>query len=279
MTPKRNTALVLGLAVICGIAAATLAVQYVQRLPPQLVQAPTRQVAVALKDLPVGSMLRAEDVRLVRWPEEALPPGYYASVNDVVGRGLTTPIRANEPLMAGKLAGKGEGGGLPVLIPDGMRALSVSVSQVIAVAGFVIPGSRVDVLLTIDKDGDPETRLFMQNMTVLAANQSIVQDSTGKPQNVSIVTFLVDPDQAEKLTLATREGSIQLVLRNRADVAEAETRGAQRADLEGTARRRAPAATRSVSVQAPARTQPREMVVETYRGGVRTLSTFSNDNP
>lgn len=279
MTPKRNTALVLGLAVICGIAAATLAVQYVQRLPPQLVQAPTRQVAVALKDLPVGSMLRAEDVRLVRWPEEALPPGYYASVNDVVGRGLTIPVRANEPLMAGKLAGKGEGGGLPVLIPDGMRALSVSVSQVIAVAGFVIPGSRVDVLLTIDKEGDPETRLFMQNMTVLAANQSIVQDTTGKPQNVSIVTFLVDPDQAEKLTLATREGSIQFVLRNRADVAEAETRGAQRADLEGTARRRAPTATRSVSVQAPARTQPREMVVETYRGGVRTLSTFSNDNP
>jgi pilus assembly protein CpaB len=277
MSQRRNTWLVLGLALVCGAAAAALAVNYLLTLPPRLVQAPSRQIAVAAKELPIGALVSAEDVRMVRWPEEALPAGYYGSVNDVVGRGLTTPLRANEPLIAGKLAGEGEGAGLPPLIPDGMRALSVSVSSVVAVAGFVLPGSRVDVLLTLQNDSEPETRVFLQNMTVLAANQSIVHDQEGKPQNVSIVTFLVDPDQAEKLTLATREGSIQLVLRNRVDVEEVTTRGAQRADLEGTARRRAP--TRSVQVRAPApRPETRETVVETYRGGVRTLSTFSEND-
>ena len=276
MVRKRQTWVVLILALGCGAAAAVLAAGYVQRIPV-IAPAPTREVAVAVTDLPIGTLLKPEHVRLVRWPEDALPPGYHATAAAVVGRGLTTPVRANEPLMDGKLAGQGEGGGLPPLIPDGMRALSVSVNQVVAVAGFVIPGTRVDVLLTIEKDGEPQTRVFMQNRTVLASNQSIVHDEEGKPMTVSIVTLLVDPQQAEALTLATQEGRLQLVLRNRVDVDEVRTRGARLVDLGGS-RAREPAARREVSVREAAtetNTRSGETVVETFRGGVRTLSTFS----
>lgn len=281
MTRKRQTWMVLILALGCGLAAAVLAAGYVQRLPPQIAPAPTRMVAVAAKDLPVGALLAPEDVRLVRWPADAVPPGYYHTVGDVVGRGLTTPVRPNEPLIDGKLAGKGEGAGLPPLIPDGMRALSVSVNQVVAVAGFVIPGSRVDVLLTIQRNGEPVTRVFMQNMTVLASNQSIVQDSAGKPMSVSIVTLLVTPEEAEALTLATQEGKLQLVLRNRVDVDEIRTPGARLVDLGATrAPQSAPAERREVTVRevAAERPEPRGTVVETLRGGNRTVQTFSDGN-
>lgn len=281
MSQKQRTWLVLTLALLCGGSAAYLALGYIRaQAAPVLAQVSARKIAVAARELPVGALLKPEDVRLVRWPGDALPQGYYSSPDEVVGRGLTTSLRPNEPLIDGKLAGKGEGGGLPPLIPDGMRALSVSVSQVVAVAGFVIPGSRVDVLLTIDRDGEPITRLFMQNLTVLAANQSIIKDEEGKPMSVGIVTFLVTPEQAEKLTLATREGQLQLTLRNRVDVEDAVTRGARRTDLGASVRAAAPAAPRPVAVgtQAPAREPARGAVVETYRGGVKTLSTFSNEN-
>src|SRR5215207_7700832 len=134
MSQRRRMGLVLALALVFGSAAALMAVSYVSKLPPRLIAAPTRQVVVALEDLPVGTLLKPEHVRLVRWPADALPTGYYATPADVVGRGLVSPVRVNEPLMAGKLAGKGEGAGLPPLIPDGMRAVSVSANQVIAVA-------------------------------------------------------------------------------------------------------------------------------------------------
>jgi pilus assembly protein CpaB len=289
MSQKQRTWMALSLALLCGGAAAYLALGYMRaQAAPAFVAASNRQIAVAAADLPVGTLLRPEHVRLVRWPGEALPQGFYGSVQEVVGRGLTTPVRPNEPLIEGKLAGKGEGGGLPPLIPDGMRALSVSVSQVVAVAGFVIPGSRVDVLLTIDRDGNPVTRAFMQNLTVLAANQSILRDEEGKPVSAGIVTFLVTPEQAEKLTLATREGQLQLTLRNRVDVAESQTRGATRTDLGASIRPTAP--NRAPGADAPAPVaqaapspapapSPRGPVVETYRGGVKSLSTFSNENP
>jgi pilus assembly protein CpaB len=296
MTQKRRTWAVLGLALLCGSAAALLALSYIQAMPPRLISAPTRQVAVAVGDLPVGTLLRPENVRLISWPADALPAGYYASTADVVGRGLTAPVRANEPLMAGKLAGKGEGGGMPPLIPDGMRAVSVSTTQVVAVAGFVVPGTRVDVLLTIERDGQPFTHVLMQNMTVLAANQTIVKDEEGKPMTVSIVTLLVTPEQAEQLTLATQEGKIQFALRNRADVEEVDTRGARLVDLGGN-RRSESSGGGSGGSSAPStpdnsrmaaaldtllsRTARRETgtVVETYRGGVRTMTTFGNERP
>lgn len=278
MSRSRKMWLVLALALACGATAAVLAARYIQESTRPLLASTsgTREVAVAAVDIPVGELLRPEQVRLVRWPDEAVPVGYYSSVDQVVGRGLTTPVRANEPLMAGKLAGEGEGAGLPVLIPDGMRAVSVSVSNVVAVAGFVIPGSRVDVLLTIRRENnEPQTRVFMQNMMVLASNQTLVQDEEGKPMQVGIVTLLVTPEQAEKLTLATQEGQIHLALRNRVDVDDVETRGARRADLGGAVS--APASRRVVNVRA--RPAPRETVIETYRGGARTLSTFSNEAP
>src|SRR5690606_16244523 len=152
-----------------------------------------------------------------------LPVGYYGSSAEVIGRGLITPVAANEPLMATKLADIESGGGLPIVIPEGMRALSVRVDEVIGVAGFVLPGTRVDVLLTITPPTGtnqiPVTRIILQTIQTLASGQTIQRDADGTPQTVSVVTLLVSPDQAERLALASTEGRIQLALRNTLDMA------------------------------------------------------------
>ena len=113
-------------------------------------------------------MITDQDVKVVGWPGEAVPSGYIGSLKDAVGRGVITPVAENEPLLASKVSTKDQGGGLPIIIKDGMRAMSVRVDEVIGVAGFVLPGTRVDVLLTLDKgDNRPQslTRTILQNVT------------------------------------------------------------------------------------------------------------------
>jgi pilus assembly protein CpaB len=191
----------------------------------------------------------------------------------VVGRGLIVPVAENEPLLEGKLAARGAGGGLPVIIDEGMRALSVAVDQVVGVAGFVLPANRVDVLLTIPEHTSKEqaTRVIMQNVRTLASGQSIQQDKEGKPQTVSVVTLLVTPEQAETLTLASTQGRIQLALRNTLDPARIKTKGTRVSALLGGAIAPASRARRTaggISTPAPS------SVVEIYRGGTRTLQRF-----
>lgn len=272
---QRRLVMILTLAIVCGGSAAYFALAYLRQNTPRLIAAesPQHQVAVAARDLPLGTMLKAEDVRMIDWRGEAVPQGFLTSVDLVVGRGLITPVRANEMLLEGKLAARGAGAGLAITIPEGMRAVSVRVDDVIGVAGFVLPGTRVDVMLTLPPKLDRKetvTQLILQNMRVLAAGQIVQQDAQGKPITVSVLTLMVTPVEAELLVLAANEGKIQLALRNTLDDAAVHTIGAN-------ARRLLPgdrSAARNGGNGSVVRTQSGVPVVEAYRGGVRTLIKF-----
>jgi len=268
--------LMLAAALASGGLAALLAMRYLQQKATPLAAQPIRSnMVVAARGLPVGTIVSEQHVKTIEWTGGALPLGYIGSPQEVVGRGLMSDLQENEPILESKLAPKGAGGGLPIIINEGMRGLTMRVNEVSGVAGFVTPNTRVDVLLTMEDKanaGEPSTRIIMQDMRVLAAGQSIQPDKEGKPQPVPVVTFLVSPQQAETLALASQQGSIQLALRNQLDTMEVKTSGTRRSALMrgpgGAPVRRA--ATRG-PVPAP---QPAAQVVEVYRGGVRTLMRF-----
>jgi pilus assembly protein CpaB len=238
-----------------------------------------RKVSIVLsaRSLPVGAVVTDRDVKVVSWPGDVLPSGYIRSVKDAVGRGVITPVAENEPLLAAKMSTKDAGGGLPIIIRDGMRAVSVRVDEIIGVAGFVLPGTRVDVMLTLDKaPGERSqaiTKTLLQNVQTLAAGQSVTRDKEGKPQTVTVITVLVTPDDAELLALAAKEGRLQLALRNTLDTLAVTTSGARADKLSPSAASSGPNRPQRVRSAAPApRTNP--TVVEGYRGGERTLTTF-----
>ena len=276
MARRTRPWLMLAAALASGGLAALLAMRYLQQKATPLAAQPIRSsMVVAARTLPVGTIVSDQHVKTIEWTGGALPLGYIGSPQEVVGRGLMSDLQENEPILESKLAPKGAGGGLPIIINEGMRGLTMRVNEVSGVAGFVTPNTRVDVLLTMEDKGnagEPSTRIIMQDMRVLAAGQSIQPDKEGKPQPVPVVTFLVSPQQAETLALASQQGSIQLALRNQLDTMEVKTSGTRRSALMrgpgGAPVRRA--ATRG-PVPAP---QPAAQVVEVYRGGVRTLMRF-----
>jgi pilus assembly protein CpaB len=202
-----------------------------------------------------------------------LPAGYLGASEAVVGRGLITTVQENEPLLESKLAPAGAGGGLPVLISDGMRAVSVKVDEVVGVAGFVLPDTRVDVLLTMNgPSGEPMTEVLLQKVRTLAAGQNVQRDRDGKPRSVPVITLLVTPEQAETLALAANQGRIQLALRNALDTATISTPGARMGGLLGRPSAPAgPSLRRSIIVRPTGRDST---VVEVYKGGARSLLKF-----
>src|SRR5215212_83142 len=145
----------LALALTSGVVAALLALRYLrQQTTPLMASEPKRaNIVLSARNLPVGAVVSERDVKMVSWPGETVPSGYIRSVKDAVGRGVITPLAENEPLLESKVSTKDAGGGLPIIIRDGMRAVSVRVDEIIGVAGFVLPGTRVDVMLTLDKNG------------------------------------------------------------------------------------------------------------------------------
>ena len=273
---QRRLLMILTLAIVCGGSAAYFALTYLRQNTPRLIAAetPRHQVAVAARDLPLGTQLKAEDVKMIEWPGDAVPLGFVSSADLVVGRGLITPVRANEVLLEGKLAAKGAGAGLAITIPEGMRAVSVRVDDVIGVAGFVLPGTRVDVMLTLPPKLDRKetvTQMILQNMPVLAAGQIVQQDAQGKPMTVSVLTLMVTPAEAELLVLAANEGKIQLALRNTMDDVEVKTVGANARRLLPGDRTGGRNGNGNAAV---VRTRNGVPVVEAYKGGVRTLIQF-----
>jgi pilus assembly protein CpaB len=270
--------LLLVLALGFGTAAAYLALSYIrnQTTPLLSAEAPRGQVLLAVKDLPIGAVVGEQDVRTVEWPGDAIPPGFLSVPEEVVGRGVITPVKLNEPLLEGKLAPKGTGGGLPTIITEGMRALSVRVDEVIAVAGFVIPGTRVDVLLTKAVGGENVTRAILQNVQILAAGQSIQIDAEGKPQTVAVITVLLSPEQAEMLTLAANQGRIQMTLRNMLDTVRVVTPGARADALLRVGGRRTSRPRPRVSARAATVPRQTETIIEVFRGGQKTLTKFNN---
>ena len=216
----------------------------------------TRQIVVAARDLQPGTQLKDQDLKLEAWAG-ALPAGSAGDKKAVIGRGVLSPIFINEPILGTRLADEGAGAGLASMIPKGMRAVAVRVNDVVGVGGFVVPGMRVDVLIS----GNPPnadgrlgslTKTLLQNIEVLSAGQDYRRDTEGKPQLVPVVNLLVTPEQAEKLSLAAAQTTLQFVLRNPMDTKTAETPGTALAQLFGA--RLAPA------MEARPRPEPRAAV-------------------
>lgn len=181
--------------------------------------APGVDVVIAAGDIPVGVKIEDKDVKVVRFPSGDLPPSCFHLKSSVVGRGVVLPIAKGEFVLPLKLAGENAGYGLPSLIPPGMRAISVRVNEVVSVAGFVLPGTRVDVLVTGNPSGasEQQTTTVLENVAVIAAGQRLERNAAGDPQTAPVITLLVSPDDAQKLTLASTQGRIQLALRNPLD--------------------------------------------------------------
>lgn len=275
---RSRTFLILALALVSGLLAAYAVMRLLeQRTPVLTAPAPSStQVVVAARPIGIGELLAEEDVKLVNWPGNAAPDGYARSVADVVGRGVIQQVALNEPLLDSKLADRNQGG-LQITIPEGMRAIAVRVDEVIGVAGFVTPQTRVDVFLTIDQDdvnGQDRsvTKLVMQNVQALASNQQVQKDPEGNPVLATVITVLVSPEDAEKLILAQSRGRIQMALRNLVDVKEVTTDGARVSELlEGVAGgRRAPRGGQAATTA----TAPAGSTVEVIKGGRKALIQF-----
>ena len=244
------------LAVTAGGALALGTYNYVQQIPAGQANAvATQPVVVAAADLQIGAELRREDLKVIDWPASAAPQGVFTTFDEVIGRGLVLPLIENEPVLPMKLAPKEAGAGLPPVIPQGLRALSVRVNEVIGVAGYVLPGTRVDVLATLNPTEvrtDVMSKVVLNNVQVLAAGTKIEQSADGgKPMPVTVVTLLVNPLEAERLTLASTEGKIQLALRNPLDQDTPATTGIKPAALLGSVIPVRQPATRSARASVP----------------------------
>ena len=226
-------------AVTVGGVFALATYNYVQKIPARTVSIPTTPVVVAASDLDIGAELRREDLRIIEWPANALPADAIHDLKDAVGRGLIMPVIQNEPILPMKLASKEAGAGLPPAIPPGLRAVSVRVNEVIGVAGYVLPGTHVDVVATVSptqNQHDMTSKVILTNVLVLAAGTKIDRmTDKDKPMPVTVVTLLVAPEESERLTLASSEGKIQLALRNPLDRDTPVTRGVKPAALLGAA--------------------------------------------
>ena len=233
-------------------------------------------VIVAANDLQVGARIEERDIRIIRIPSTDLPPGAPRKRSDVIGHGVIIPISKGEFVLPNRLAGENAGSGLPSLIPPGMRAVSVRVNEVVSVAGFVTPGTRVDVLLTGTPGGgvEQQTTTVLQNIAVLASGHTLERSSTGEAQNTAVITLLVTPDDAERLTLASSEGKIQLALRNPLDTRQDELAAANSRGLYKGAAAPAPVhiispRTRPVTVT-PIAPPSTGVSVEVYQGDKKT---------
>lgn len=268
--------LILTLAIVSGAVAGYSALRYLQDRPTTLMaaEAPTEAtpVVVAVRDVGLGEVLAEADLEIIDWPSETVPNGYARSAAEVVGRGVVSEIRTNEPILETKLADGAAGGGLPPLIPPGMRAMSVRVDDVVGVAGYVTPQTRVDVILTVTPPGsqDPVSKVILQNTLALAAGTEVQRNEEGEPMEVTVVTLLVDPEESEKLALASTQGRIQMALRNTLDLETVDTRGERIAGLLSNAVRPGRAAVRTGST-GPASAPG---ILEMYQGGVRTLISY-----
>jgi len=275
---------VLAIAVLAGGGLAYGTYNMMNNQPVKTAAMATQPVVVAAADLSLGSELKKEYLAIVNFPQGQAPQGSFGRIQDVVGRGVVSAMVKNEPILPAKLASKEAGSGLPPIIPDGMRAVSVRVNEVIGVAGYVLPGTHVDVLTTQNPDNQPgnvTSKVILSNVQVLTAGTRLEQDQDKqKPVQVTVVTLAVFPDQAERLALASTEGKIQLALRNPLDQSAPATPGVKPAGLLGAVKvaaapqRMASAkkTTGPVTQEAPA--APPAPSVEMIRGEKRTTEVI-----
>jgi len=234
----RNKRFIIALAgaVICGLVGVMLITRYLSN-----VQAFTKDlgnVVVAKQEIPLGEKITAEHLALAPIPNGSLPEGVFRKMDDVIGRVAITPIGVRETITNMKLAPAGTGGGLSAVIPEGYRAMTVKVDDVVGVSGFIMPGSFVDVVAIViplaqgEAANGPISKIVLQNIKVLASGAKIDSPENQRtPSAVTAVTLQVTPEQAEKLVLAANEGKLQLVMRNYTDQEDTQTKGANKSSL------------------------------------------------
>jgi pilus assembly protein CpaB len=248
--------IVLALALLAGLVSVTLAARWMSGQ-----KTPGAHIAVAAREIDLGTALDATAITTLAWPGGSLPEGAFNDPAALQGRVVRTSLARGEPILASKLAPVGARGGLAAAIGEGRRAITVRVNEVIGVAGFALPGNLVDVMVhtTVDDEkrgnGAPLSKIVLEGILVLAVAQEAGRDET-RPKVVNAVTLEVTPQQAELLDVARSVGNLSLVLRNPVDRREASTAGMGKADLFGTPGSPVPVAVRSVAARptSPART-------------------------
>jgi pilus assembly protein CpaB len=235
---KQHRTLIVMLVAIATAALGSYGVyRAVLQMPVREVEVASVQVVVAAQPLAMGTRLHPNHLRVVAWPSRNPVPGAFTDPKELVNRGVISPIGENEPITMSKVASLEAGAGLPPVIPEGMRAISVKVNEVIGVAGFVVPGTIVDVLVTVRPTNGPQdepmTRTVVSKVQVLTAGTKYDQEKSksGEPIQTSVVTLAVLPEDAERIALASNEGKVTLALRNPLDVISTDTRGIKLAAL------------------------------------------------
>jgi pilus assembly protein CpaB len=280
MNRQTRTVVVLAVAIVTASLASYAVFRAISRIPVRTVEMPTNFAVVAARSMPMGTLVTQDSVKLVAWPARTPLAGGFSTIEPVVDRGLIAAVEENEPLSESKLAPKEAGAGLPPSIPPGMRAMSVKVNEVVGVAGFVVPGTRVDVMVIMHQKDDSIARVVVNNVQVLTAGTRFDQENAknGKPIPSTVITLLVSPEDSERIALAQSEGQIMLSLRNPMDTAATETKGIRTAGLLGvsvappTEINRAP---KKPAAAPPAPPEPVRSVytVEAIRAAKRTEET------
>jgi len=235
--------------------------------------APKQQYVAALHALEQGETLQKANLTLVDWSAAGKLEGGFQKPEDLVGRTVLYPLAAGEPILDRQLAAAGAGLGLSTKIPDGMRAISLKTDQVVGVAGFLLPGTHVDVLVTFrtTQQPDPVTSTVLQDAEVIAAGQKTQPDPEGKPTTVDVVTLLVKPNDAERITLASQQGTVHFILRNGSDHEQLDDKPAELTQLGAPKPVVAPVKARKVD--APAQVIP-IYTVQTVAGEKHTTESF-----
>ena len=235
---------------------------------------PTHRLLVASHNLEVGALIRETDLRWIQ-SADVIPAQAVNNAQEATGRGVISPIYEGEPIMSNRLAQKGAGAGLAAMIPIGERAVALKVDQVVGLAGFVVPGMRVDVIIAGNPSSSPSSngvlsRTVLQNIEVLSAGQKIEKRADGKPEEAQVVNLLVTPDQAEILSLASNETKVQLVLRNPLDTKQEATHGTSVAALFGQSVTPAPVRVTRVVASPPVVPPKPDTTVEVFNGTKRS---------
>lgn len=267
----RRIAVALVIALVIALSAVFFAYHKIASNKP-VVQPPVQYVAAAHAIQP-GQVIAAQDLTLINWPRTNPLNGAFTRIQDVVGRAVLYPLAPGEPVLDQQLATTGAAVGITSRIPDGMRAVALHSDQIIGVAGFLMPGTHVDVLVTYRNNNSPNpvTSTVLQNVEVLAVGHQLQPDSSGKAMDVDVVTLLLSPADAEKAVLAAAQGTIHFVLRDGQDKTIANPPTMDVADLSGQPV--APHAGRFVAFhKAPPR--PKPWVVETVMGNKLSTDSF-----
>jgi pilus assembly protein CpaB len=236
MRNKRFFIVLVG-ALIFGVLAAVSVSKYLSSA--QAYQNNLNKIAVAKVAIPLGSKIIPEQIMVVQFPKDSTPDGAFDSPEKLAGRVAVMNIAAREPITEARLAPEGTSAGLAAVIPEGYRAMTVKVDDAAGISGFIMPGTLVDVVVTIDpREGsgmqDPISKIVLQNIKVLANGQNIDKPENEREANaVKAVTLQVLPEQAEKLALASSEGKLQLVMRNQIDQGDEQTKGVNKRNLLG----------------------------------------------